>query len=98
MFCGIGSLATSAVPVRANTVATSGNSSKRLSICFWNATDCVSAVDGMRSACTAISPSSSCGTNSLPMRSASMVQASTSSSAAATIATRIFSTKRSSGA
>ncbi len=97
MFCGIASVATSAVPVRAKAVSTSGNFSRRVSICFWNSTDCVSPVAGMRSACTAMSPSLRLGTNSLPRRVASQPQASTSTTAPTTNATRALSANRSSG-
>ncbi len=82
MFGGIGSDAISAVPVRANTRSISGNFSFSVrSICFCISTDCVRLVPGIRSACTAKSPSPRLGTNSVPSRVASRPESTTATQA-----------------
>ena len=63
---GIGSVATSGVPMRENTLSTSGNALIRCSSTSCISTDCSRPVEGILSAWTVISPSFSCGTNSLP--------------------------------
>ncbi len=82
---GIGSEATSGVPILENTLSTSANCTSRFSICFCISMDWVRLVPGMRMACIATSPSSRFGTNSLPSRVASRPHPTTSTSAPATI-------------
>ena len=67
---GIGSVATSAVPILAKVSFTSGNSRNFFCTAFCISIACVRLVPGMRSECTARSPSSRFGMNSLPMREA----------------------------
>ena len=82
MLGGIGSAAISAVPVRENTRSISGNFClRRSSSCRCIATDWVRLVPGSRSACTAKSPSSRLGTNSLPRRVASSADSTTATTA-----------------
>ena len=65
---GIGSVGISATPIRAVTVLISGKFSNRIvSIFFETSMDSVSELPGLINACIAISPSSSCGTNSPPI-------------------------------
>ena len=54
---GIGSVATSGVPMRENTLSTSGNALIRCSSTSCISTDCSRPVDGILNACSAISPS-----------------------------------------
>ena len=61
---GIGSVATSAVPILANTRSTSGNCLMRASSVVCMPTAWSRLVPGMRSACSAMSPSSRLGMNS----------------------------------
>ena len=78
MLGGIGSEAISAVPVRAKTRLISGNLAFSVrSSCCCMATDWVRLVPGMRSACTAKSPSFRLGMNSLPSRVASRPESTT---------------------
>ncbi|MNK80860.1 hypothetical protein D3C87_1005910 [compost metagenome] len=99
MLGGIGSAAISAVPVRANTRSTSGNFAfSRVSICCCIATDCVRLVPGMRSACTAKSPSFRLGMNSLPSRVAMIPLSSTATTAPVSTTGVLASARDSAGA
>ncbi|MNI38577.1 hypothetical protein D3C73_927270 [compost metagenome] len=64
----MGSTAASAVPVREKTVFTSGWALMARSSAICMARDCSSEAEGTRSACMAMSPSSSVGMNSRPSR------------------------------
>ena len=85
---GIGSLATSPVPILLNTRSTSGKAAKVSSRVACIATAWPRLVPGMRSACTVMSPSSRLGTNSEPSRVASRPQASSSTAAPANTTAR----------
>jgi hypothetical protein len=78
---GIGSLATSAVPILPKTRSPSGNCLRRRSSCTCMPTAWSRPAPGMRIACSAMSPSSRPGMNSAPRREASNAQARTSAAA-----------------
>ena len=81
-FGGMGSVATSAVPVFEKTVATCGNSRTARSTASCMACDCAIEVDGILRALSATSFSSSVGMNSCPSV-VNRTPAPTSSAAAA---------------
>ena len=85
---GIGSLATSAVPILANTRRTSGKPANFVSSASCIATDWLRLVPGIRIACTVTSPSSRLGMNSLPKRVASSPHNTVSTAAPAITGTR----------
>ncbi|MNF89019.1 hypothetical protein D3C84_715240 [compost metagenome] len=95
----MGSEAISAVPVRANTLCTSGTcwTMARSRRCCMS-TDCDRLVPGTRSACKAKSPSLRLGTNSLPMRLANTPDTSTATVARAKARLRRRITRSSTGA
>ena len=96
---GIGSVATSAVPILATTLSTSGNSLMRASSASACRSPASRPVPGMRSACSAMSPSSRLGTNSLPRRVASSpLRSDQQRRRPPATATRCASARRSSGA
>ena len=96
-FGGMGSVATSAVPILAKTCCISPNSLMTFSNCCCISMACSRLVPGIRNACRAISCSSNCGKNSVPNRLACSALAITRTTAILTSTMGCFSDKFNNG-
>src|SRR5690625_3282893 len=94
---GMGSVATSAVPIRAKSLSTSGNALILCSRISCISTACSRPVPGIRIACSAMSPSFNCGMNSEPRVVANHKQHATNTVAKPTTTQRNFRASLSSG-